>query len=105
MPTDRVSSVIARAGPVFRRYQHEIAYVSRGTAVAHQFPGRIGVDSTIFKPDLIEHQIGSVGKLERKPIPTSLVRSKLVGRPFTIKPGQTGHLIVDSAHLKHTLGI
>src|ERR1700730_16807762 len=104
MPTDWVSSMIARAGPVFRRYQHEIAYVGRGTGVAHQFPGRTGVDPTIFKPDLIKHQIGSVGKLERKPIPTSLVRSKLVGRPFTIKPRQTGYLIVGSTHLKHTLG-
>src|SRR5258707_7296860 len=105
MPTNRVSSVIARAGPIFRWYQHEIAYVSGSTGVAHHFPGRIGVDLTIFKPDLIEHQIGSIGKLERKPIPTSLVRSKLVGRPFTIKPGQTGHVIVDSAHLERTLGI
>src|SRR6267143_3789922 len=105
MPTDRVSGAIARAGPVFRRYQDEIAYVGRGTGVAHQFPGRIGVDRTIFKPDLIDHQIGSVGKLERKPIPTSLVRSKLVGRPFAIKPRQTVYLIVDSVHLKNTLGI
>src|ERR1700730_12926421 len=105
MPKDRVWSVIAKADPEFRQHKHEIGNVSSGTAVDHQFPGLRRIDRTILKPDLIEHHIGSVGKLERKPIPTSLVRSKLVGRPFTIKPGQTGHLIVDYAHLKHTLGI
>src|SRR5258705_281779 len=51
----------------------------------------IGINRSVLSPDLEEHQLRLVFKLNAEPVPPGLLRVQLVREKFMIHPGKAGH--------------
>src|SRR6267142_6746642 len=74
-------------------------------------PGRIyvsscgvGMNRSVLSPDLEEHQLRLVSKLNAEPVPPGLLRVQLVREKFMIHPGKAGHSVLFSLQLNRSAG-